>query len=181
MLQYIMAFSLYTLAMVGIFFIAFVIYKKTMENNNSKFPDGIKIENMLRLSQRKSLYIVNVQGERFLIASDPENTTFLAKLANKEMKLREIEGLNNENKKISQTPRVSETPLFSPNDINTNDEASKRQVEKYIKELQMLDNMQTEIKEIEDNHSNAVDIKSKSHIMKNILKELENNSKRTNI
>lgn len=175
MLQYIMAFSLYTLAMIGIFFIAFVIYKKTMESHNSKFPDGIKIENMLRLSQRKNLYIVNVQGERFLIASDPENTTFLAKLANREMKLNEIEGLNIDNKKISQTP------LYNPADINTNDEASKKQVEKYIKELQMLDNMQTEVQEAEDSHSNAVDIKSKSHIMKNILKELESNSKRTNI
>ena len=57
--------------------------QKTIESNGSKFGEGIKIENMLRLSQRKSLYIVNVQGERFLIASDPENTTFLAKLASK--------------------------------------------------------------------------------------------------
>ena len=91
------------------------------------------------------------------------------------MKLNEIEGLNIDNKKISQTP------LYNPADINTNDEASKKQVEKYIKELQMLDNMQTEVQEAEDSHSNAVDIKSKSHIMKNILKELESNSKRTNI
>ncbi len=75
MLQHIIAFSLYTLAMIGIFFIAFVVYKKTIESNGSKFGEGIKIENMLRLSQRKSLYIVNVQGERFLIASDPENKT----------------------------------------------------------------------------------------------------------
>ncbi len=59
MLQHIIAFSLYTLAMIGIFFIAFVVYKKTIESNGSKFGEGIKIENMLRLSQRKSLYIVN--------------------------------------------------------------------------------------------------------------------------
>lgn len=178
MLQYIIAFSLYTLAMVGIFFIAFVVYKKTMEGNSSKFGEGIKIENMLRLSQRKSLYIVNVQGERFLIASDPENTTFLAKLANRDMKLKEIEGLNIENRNIRQTPQ---TPMFNPGDIKTNDETSKRQVEKYIKELQMIDNVQTELQTTEDEHSNAVDIKTKKHIMKNILKELENNSKRTNI
>ncbi len=175
MLQHIIAFSLYTLAMIGIFFIAFVVYKKTIESNGSKFGEGIKIENMLRLSQRKSLYIVNVQGERFLIASDPENTTFLAKLANKAITPKETEGLTLDSK------RITETPLYSPNDIKTTDEDSKKQVEKYIKELQMLDNARIELENAEDDYSNAVDIKSKNHIMKNILKELENKSKRTNI
>ncbi len=175
MLQHIIAFSLYTLAMIGIFFIAFVVYKKTIESNGSKFGEGIKIENMLRLSQRKSLYIVNVQGERFLIASDPENTTFLAKLANKAITPKETEGLTLDSK------RITETPLYSPNDIKTTDEDSKKQVEKYIKELQMLDNARIELENTEDDYSNAVDIKSKNHIMKNILKELENKSKRTNI
>jgi|GluameStandDraft_1065615.scaffolds.fasta_scaffold00567_30 flagellar biogenesis protein FliO len=175
MLQHIIAFSLYTLAMIGIFFIAFVVYKKTIESNGSKFGEGIKIENMLRLSQRKSLYIVNVQGERFLIASDPENTTFLAKLASKAITPKETEGLTLDSK------RITETPLYSPNDIKTTDEDSKKQVEKYIKELQMLDNARIELENTEDDYSNAVDIKSKNHIMKNILKELENKSKRTNI
>ncbi len=175
MLQHIIAFSLYTLAMIGIFFIAFVVYKKTIESNGSKFGEGIKIENMLRLSQRKSLYIVNVQGERFLIASDPENTTFLAKLANKAITPKETEGLTLDSK------RITETPLYSPNDIKTTDEDSKKQVEKYIKELQMLDNARIELENAEDDYSNAVDIKSKNHIMKNILKELDNKTKRTNI
>ncbi len=175
MLHHIIAFSLYTLAMIGIFFIAFVVYKKTMNFNDSNPKEGIKIENMLRLSQRKSLYIINVQGERFLIASDAERTTFLAKLANREMKLKEVEGLNINNKKIT------ETPLYKPDDIKTNDEASKKQVEKYIKELQILDSINSELENTEDDYSNAIDIKSKNHIMKNILKELENNSKRTNI
>ncbi len=40
MLQHIIAFSLYTLAMIGIFFIAFVVYKKTIESNGSKFEIG---------------------------------------------------------------------------------------------------------------------------------------------
>lgn len=175
MLQYIIAFSLYTLAMIGIFFIAFVVYKKTMDLNNSKLGEGIKIENMLRLSQRKNLYIVNVQGERFLIASDPENTTFLAKLANREIKLKEVEGLTLDQR------RITEAPLYSPNDIKTNDETSKKQVEKYIKELQMLDNARIDLENTEEEYSNAIDIKSKNNIMKNILKELEGNSQRTNI
>ncbi len=181
MLQYIIAFSLYTLAMIGIFFIAFVVYKKTMNSNNSKLGEGIKIENMLRLSQRKNLYIINVQGERFLIASDPENTTFLAKLANREVRLKEIEGLNIENQKTRQASGISQTPLYSPNDIKTDNTNSKKQIEQYIKELQMLDNTQQELENTEEEYSNAVDIKTKNHIMKNILKELENNSKRTNI
>ncbi len=181
MLQYIIAFSLYTLAMIGIFFIAFVVYKKTTDSNNSKLGEGIKIENMLRLSQRKSLYIVNVQGERFLIASDAENTTFLAKLADREIKVKEFEGLNTEKDCVLQTPKPPKTLLYSPTDIKTGDSASKKQVEQYIKELQMIDNAHTELENTEEEYSNAVDIKTKNHIMKNILKELENNSKRTNI
>ena len=65
--------------------------------------------------------------------------------------------------------RITETPLYSPNDIKTTDEDSKKQVEKYIKELQMLDNARIELENTEDDYSNAVDIKSKNHIMKNIL------------
>lgn len=148
MLQHIIAFSLYTLAMIGIFFIAFVVYKKTMNQNDGKFNRGMKIEDMLRLSQRKTLYIINVQGERFLIASDLENTTFLAKLASKDD--RPITRIGSSDKKETTEPKSNE-------------------IENYIKNL-----------EPEKDYSNAVDIKSKSTVMKNILRELEN-SKRTNI
>lgn len=190
MLHYITSFSLYTLAMAGIFFIAFIVYKKTMEFKNPRFNNGIKIEDMLRISQRKTLYIINVEGNRFLIASDFENTTLLANLpAKKEENKNNFKRENSLKEKFDIRNLVS---LYSPNDIQKdlekeeikqNKDETTKQVENYIKELQALDTAMGTIEgnqKTEDDYSNAVDLKSKKTIMKNILKELENNSKRTN-
>ncbi len=163
----------------------------------------MKIEDALRLSQRKTLYIINVQGERFLIASDVENTTFLAKLSQKETIM---QGLNQKNQtqqgitaqnSTTQTNQISlEKQSFGPiqlskeikpetvNNIYENEAAQKAQVEKYIKELETLNIANNSTEQDEDEYSNAIDIKNmngaKKNVMKNILKELEN-SKRTNI
>lgn len=173
MTQHIIAFSLYTLAMIGIFFIAFVVYKKTIIGN-SKLNNGIKIEDALRLSQRKTLFIINVQGERFLIASDVENTTFLAKLnSNENLKQQML-------KTQSSTAQISSELLSG---ATQNETDNKKQVEKYIKELENLNIAGDLAEKDEDEHSNAINlenIKGKNNVIKNILKELEN-SKRTNI
>ena len=58
-----------------------MVYKKTMVNNKcSKNKNELDIENALNLSPRKTIYIVKAGNEKFLIASDAERTTFLAKL-----------------------------------------------------------------------------------------------------
>lgn len=78
---YLINFIVYTMAMVGLLFLGVMVYKKTMVGNNSaQNTKGLKIDNALRLSPRKTLYIVNAGSERFLIASDLDRTTFLAKL-----------------------------------------------------------------------------------------------------
>jgi len=179
MTQYIIAFSLYTLAMIGIFFIAFVVYKKTMNFNSSKLDNGMKIEDALRLSQRKTLFIINVQGERFLIASDVENTTFLAKLNSKETSKPQslMPQINLEKQNLGPMQILPET---KPEAVS-NEADSKRQVEKYIKELEALNIANDITEKSEEEYSNAVNIKkTNSNVIKNILKELEN-SKRTNI
>ena len=53
-------------------------------------------------------------------------------------------------------------------------------MEKYIKELEALNIANSSTERSEEEYSNAVDLKSRNTIMKNILKEFEN-SKRTNI
>lgn len=178
--------------MIGIFFIAFVVYKKTVIGN-SKLNNGMKIEDALRLSQRKTLFIINVQGERFLIASDVDSTTFLAKLSPKETSGQNIKPENlNVQKAQTSMPQISlEKQNFGPVQISKetvsgtiqNEAANKKQVEKYIKELEALNIANETTEKDEDEYSNAVnlkDIKGKGNVMKNILKELEN-SKRTNI
>lgn len=82
MLTYITAFIFYTLAMVGILLVGFIIYKKTMTPNKLNTKGTIKVLDSCMIAPKKNLLIVKAGNENFLIASDAERTTFLAKLSN---------------------------------------------------------------------------------------------------
>lgn len=84
MFKYLLAFSVYTLAMIGIIVIAFLVWKNAVLNNGSKKKNNIKVEEALNLNSRKTLYVIKIKDERFLIAADVDKTTFLAKLKNDE-------------------------------------------------------------------------------------------------
>ena len=81
MTSYLFTFTVYTIAMVGFIFLALFAYKKFAINGGktsaSKF---LEVEDCINLNVRKQLYVVKAGQERFLIASDAERTTFLAKL-----------------------------------------------------------------------------------------------------
>ncbi len=83
MTTHIIAFIFYTLAMLGVMFVAFAVYKNVVLGQNSRISK-LKIEDMLRLSQRKTLYVINFEGERFLIAGDCDSTTLISKLNSNE-------------------------------------------------------------------------------------------------
>ena len=83
MTTHIIAFIFYTLAMLGVMFVAFAVYKNVVLGQNTHISK-LKIEDMLRLNQRKSLYVINYEGEKFLIASDIDSTTLISKLNSKE-------------------------------------------------------------------------------------------------
>ena len=88
---YLINFIVYTMAMVGLLFIGVMVYKKTMTGaDTAQNPKGLKIDNALRLSPRKTLYVVNAGYERFLIAADLDRTTFLARLDNNNTALENI-------------------------------------------------------------------------------------------
>lgn len=78
---YFIQFLAYTFAMVGFLAVCLVTYKKfcqpTMMNNSA---ECLCIENALRLTPRKQIYVVRAGDERFLVASDADSTTMLAKL-----------------------------------------------------------------------------------------------------
>ena len=76
---------------------------------------------------------------------------------------------------IEPTPEIEKIQQVEP-----------KKIQKYIKELEALNSSLGSIESKtfereEEEYSNAVDIKSRNTIMKNILKELEYNTKRTNI
>lgn len=84
---YFLNFMVYTLAMIGIMMVSVVLYKKmSFFNKIGGNENSMKIEESLSLSPKKMLYVVSVEGERFLIASDADRTTFLAKLDEVEKK-----------------------------------------------------------------------------------------------
>lgn len=79
--SYIMNFTVYTMAMLGLIFFAIYIYKKVINGglckNNNKF---LSIEETMNINPRKSIMVVRAGNEKFLIASDIDRTTMLAKL-----------------------------------------------------------------------------------------------------
>lgn len=77
---YILNFLVYLMAMVGVIYISLMIFKRAITQNNSNSNNNLKIESSLNLGPRKTLHVINVNSERFLIASDIQNTTFLSKL-----------------------------------------------------------------------------------------------------
>lgn len=78
---YITHFAIYTLAMTGFIVMALYVYKKSLcavQNNKNK--DFLAVENCLKLSATKTVYVIKAGKEKFLIAGDSANTTMLAKL-----------------------------------------------------------------------------------------------------
>ena len=79
MINYMINFGVYTMAMAGIIIVAVLVYKKSTVIGGGK-KSSLKIDDKIMLNARKSLYVVNAGGERFLIAGDMDNTSLIAKL-----------------------------------------------------------------------------------------------------
>lgn len=79
--SYIVNFATYTLAMVGFIVLILFVYKKAMYTPiNAKNREYLNVENVLKLSPTKTVYIIKAGTERFLVAGDSTTTTMLAKL-----------------------------------------------------------------------------------------------------
>ncbi len=79
--SYLIHFAAYIFAMIGFIGVMLFIYKKSMfsaSNNSNK--DFLRIENSIKLSPVKTIYVLRAGNEKFLIAADNTSTTFLAKL-----------------------------------------------------------------------------------------------------
>ena len=84
--SYIVNFTVYTMAMLGLIFFALFVYKKVMGGgiggSSSKF---LCIEETMNINPRKSLLVVRAGNEKFLVASDVDRTTLISKLGNQSM------------------------------------------------------------------------------------------------
>lgn len=79
MTGYLMNFLVYTSAMVGIIFLAVLVYKKTTCAHTSR-SEFLGVEDSISLAPRKTLYVVRAGAERFLVASDVDKTNLISKL-----------------------------------------------------------------------------------------------------
>ncbi len=83
MTSYLINFSIYTTAMIGVIFLALFTFKKFSNVCFSKKSSMLSIEDSMKLSSRKTLYVVKADNEKFLIASDIDKTALIAKLDTK--------------------------------------------------------------------------------------------------
>lgn len=81
--HYMISFSIYTMAMVGLIFGALFVFKAFSNKCFSKKSSMLTIEDTMSLSPRKTLYVINAKNESFLIASDVDRTSLIAKLDTK--------------------------------------------------------------------------------------------------
>lgn len=85
MAHYIISFTVYTMAMSGLIAFALFIYRKIMGVNSvSKKTKILSIEETMSINPRKTLMIVKAGNERFLLASDVDKTSLIAKLESNE-------------------------------------------------------------------------------------------------
>lgn len=78
---YLVNFSVYTMAMIGLIFFALMIYKKfSADSIMSKKSNILSVEESINIAPRKNLYIIKAGNERFLIAGDVDKTTLISKL-----------------------------------------------------------------------------------------------------
>lgn len=100
---YMINFIVYTIAMVGIIFLAVFVYKKFSfcAGTKSKF---LNVEDCISIGPRKELFVVRAGNERFLVASDVGRTSLISKLNSNSNYVEEVKEFQNfkEVKEVAQ-------------------------------------------------------------------------------
>ena len=96
---YLFHFTVYLMAMLGIIALAMITYK--MLNVNTKFNSTtLSVTDSMKLTPKKTLYVVKAGEERFLIASDFDSTTLISKLGDTEMNIAQSVQVQREDKSV---------------------------------------------------------------------------------
>ena len=86
---YVANFTVYTMAMIGLICFALFVYKKfSTYGMFGKKSEFLGVEDTISLAPRKNLYVVRAGQERFLVASDVDRTSLIAKLDDNSRQLR---------------------------------------------------------------------------------------------
>jgi len=175
MLTYITAFIFYTLAMIGILLIGFVIYKKTFVLNRGESKNMMKILDCLQIAPKKNLLIVKVKNEKFLIASGAEHTTFLARLDDSKSDIQKQ--TNPIEKNIINKTEISDNAYMSnPTNYMSKYSESEKAKEAFQIQKAKLDKIQKQFRELYETESKRDipkdNISQRKEAVKQLLKEL---------
>ena len=166
MMTYVTAFIFYTLAMIGILLVGFIVYKKTFMSEKGENKGYIKVIDSLPIGNKKMLLVVKIKNEKFLIASGLEHTTFLSKLEddNTQMETSKTPVLNNivdEN----LVDKIYDETFSQKNEQKLYDDNKKAR----------LDELQRQFKELYEKEETKPKITdsmmSKKEMLKRLLKE----------
>lgn len=91
MTHYMINFSVYTMAMIGLIIFALFVFKKCSGDNFSRKNSSLDVLDTMKLSPRKTLYVIKANDEKFLIAADMDNTSLIAKLDENNEKIEKTE------------------------------------------------------------------------------------------
>lgn len=103
---YLLNFTVYTIAMIGLIFLAVFIYKKcAIDAQMSSKNKFLKVEDTINLAPRKQLFVIKAGAEKFLVASDAERTVLISKLNNNEDEIKlKVQEITNDD--IDEIPRI---------------------------------------------------------------------------
>ena len=167
MITYLTAFIFYTLAMVGILIGGFVIYKKTFAPFKNEHKGMISVLDTYSVAPKKSLLVVKVKNENFLIALDAERTTFLAKLEGEVKKspkipeeLRAKYDIEDDIRQELEEAMVQKSPRYDDIRKMKNEEIQKQFMELYSKGEPEAHNMQND------------DISQRRQMIRHLINEL---------
>ena len=108
---YMVNFIVYTIAMVGIIFLAVFVYKKFSFTTGSK-SKFLNVEDCISVGPRKEIFVVRAGNERFLVASDVGRTSLISKLDGNSSYIPEVQNIA-EN-------QVNESSILRPKKVQTN-------------------------------------------------------------
>lgn len=174
MITYITAFIFYTMAMIGILIVGYIVYKKTILTYKKDAKGMIKIIDSLPIGPKKTLLLVKIKNERFLIASGAEHTTFLAKLDEDENKINSKlskQAMQNINKNSDFIPKKQEYEIYSNPELTQIKEKPQQRFDDL--ERLKLEKLQKQF--------NQLYAKSNQNTSEDILKGLHRGSQRKEI
>ena len=108
---YMVNFIVYTIAMIGIIFLAVFVYKKFSFTTGSK-SKFLNVEDCISVGPRKEIFVVRAGNERFLVASDVGRTNLISKLDGNSSYAPEIQN-------ISES-QVNENSILRQKNVPTN-------------------------------------------------------------